>query len=131
MKKLIAIVLTILFAANVSGASVSFHYCGKLFQYFAFNGQKKKSKCCCGGTQKKKGCCHTKHSTVKVEKEQSVSAKIFVEKQMVACAVPVLFLAPVPDFIPRKTCFLSVPLAKPPPFARTVPIYLQIRQFLI
>ncbi len=131
MKKLIAIMLIMLFAANISGASISYHFCGKIFQYSAFNGQKKKSKCCCGGTQKKKGCCHTKHAKVKVEKEQSFSAKISIEKHLALYTLPTLYYFVSRNSVPHGLCSIAVPLANSPPFVRTVPIYLQIRQFLI
>ena len=131
MKKLIAIMLIMLFAANISGASISYHFCGKIFQYSAFNGQKKKSKCCCGGTQKKKGCCHTKHAKVKVEKEQSFSAKISVEKHFAVYTLPTPYYFVSRNIESHGICSIAVPLANSPPFVRTVPIYLQIRQFLI
>lgn len=131
MKKFIAIVLIILFAANICGASISHHYCGKILQYSSLNGQKKKSKCCCGGTQKKKGCCHTKHQKVKIEKEQSFSAKVFFEKHFTPCILPELYYSASQNIFYHGLSTIAVPLANSPPFVRTVPIYIEIRQFLI
>ena len=131
MKKFIAIVLIMLLAANISGASISYHFCGKILQYSAFNSQKKKSKCCCGGTQKKKGCCHTKHEKVKVEKEQNFATKIFFEKHFTFYTLLTPYYFVPSSSIPQGLCNIAVPLANSPPFVRTVPIYLQIRQFLI
>jgi hypothetical protein len=120
-----------LLAANISGASISYHFCGKKFQYSAFNGQKKKSKCCCNGTQKKKGCCKTNHCKVKVD-DGKVFAKKAISSNHFAIVAIVEYAFPQSNkWVILFDDSFSFPIAHSPPFVRTVPIYLQYRQFLI
>ncbi len=120
-----------LLAANVCGASISYHYCGKIFQYFAFNGQKKKSKCCCGGTQEKKGCCKTKHCKVKVDNNQSFAKQLNFEQQFVVEALIPQTIQVVPQDFKLINTPYGVPLGHSPPLIRTVAIHILHQQFLI
>ena len=120
-----------LLAANISGASISYHYCGKIFQYFAFNGQKKKSKCCCEGTQKKKGCCKTEHCKVKVDDNHSMAKQLVFHKQIVSEAfIPIIFQT-VQQRVQVVTTSYAIPLAHSPPLIRNVPMHILYQQFLI
>lgn len=131
MKRLVAVILICLFAANICGASISYHFCGKFLQYYSFNGHTKKSHCCCGGTQKKKGCCKTEHHKVKVDDSKSFAKQLDFHKQFI-----------VEGFIPQSYPLIqqniklinisyTVPLGHSPPIVRTVPIRILHQQFLI
>jgi hypothetical protein len=131
VKKFIAIILMCLFTANICGASISYHFCGKLFQYYAFNGHKKKSKCCCKGSQKKKGCCKTEHHKVKVDDNKSFAKQLVFEKQIIAEAIVPQAYPLIQQSIQLINVDYTVPLGHSPPTVRTVPIHILHQQFLI
>jgi hypothetical protein len=76
MRKFVAILLMCLFTANICGAEVAHHLCGKVFQYISLNGHKKDAKCCCKGGKVDKGCCKTTFYKVKIDQEKNL-AKAF------------------------------------------------------
>jgi hypothetical protein len=131
LKKFTSIILIMLLAANVCGASISYHYCGKIFQYFAFNSQKKKSKCCCGGTQEKKGCCKTKHCKFKVDNNQSFAKQLNFDKQFVVEAAIPATIQIVQQNFKLVNIPYAIPLVHSPPLIRTVAIHILHQQFLI
>lgn len=98
MKKFVAIVLMLLFIANISGAQITHHLCGKVFQYVSLNGHKKDSKCCCKGGKVDKGCCKTKYFKVKLDDKQTL-AKSYSPGEMYVIDV----LIPKPYTIPIHT----------------------------
>jgi hypothetical protein len=120
-----------LFAANVSGMTVAYHFCGKFFQYFELTSHKKKSKCCCGGKTEKKGCCKTKHCQVKIDESKSSRIQINLEQQLAAEVIlpVVLFTDRQTEILPNTS--LAVPLANSPPSVRTVHLFILHQQFLI
>lgn len=73
MRRPVAILLILLLAANISGAQITHHLCGKVFQYISLNGHKKNSKCCCKGGKVDKGCCKTKYFKVKIDGKQTLA----------------------------------------------------------
>ena len=73
MKRFVAILLMLLFTANISGAEITHHLCGKVFQYISLNGHNKDSKCCCKGGKVDKGCCKTTHFKVKIDDKQTLA----------------------------------------------------------
>jgi len=131
MKKVVAFILICLLAANVCGASISYHFCGKIFQYFAFNGQKKKSHCCCKGTQKKIGCCKTKHCKVTVDDTKSFAKQHSFHKNLLGEAVVSQPIAAVHQYTVLKTASYAVPLVNSPPLVRTVSLQILYQQFLV
>lgn len=80
VKRFIAILLILLFAANISEATVTHHLCGKIFQYISLTGHKKNTKCCCKGGKMDKGCCKTTHLKVKIEDKKITSHSSSLEK---------------------------------------------------
>lgn len=73
MRRSVAILLILLLAANISGAQITHHLCGKVFQYISLNGHKKNSKCCCKGGKVDRGCCKTKYFKVKIDDKQTLA----------------------------------------------------------
>lgn len=114
MRKFVAILLMLLFAANISGASILHHVCGKVSQYVSINGHKKNSKCCCKGSGIDKGCCKTKYFKVKLENKKNVSHGFSIDKSFafegftaLSYSLPpntsfVLLPSDEDDFIPQK-----------------------------
>lgn len=131
MKKFVAFILICLLAANVCGASISYHFCGKIFQYFAFNGHKKKSKCCCRGTQKKIGCCKTKHCKVTVDDNKSFAKQLSFSKHTLGDALTSSPINVVHQFATLSGTSYAIPLINSPPLVRTVPLHVLHQQFLI
>lgn len=131
MKKFVAFILICLLAANVCGASISYHFCGKILQYFAFNGQKKKSKCCCRGTQKKIGCCKTKHCKVNIDDHKSFAKQISFHKLIAGDVVITQNIRFSPAYAALPDTPQLIPLVHGPPLVRTVPLHVLYRQFLI
>lgn len=132
VKKFVAVLLITLFAANVSGATLSYHFCGKILQYFALDLDKKKGKCCCGSNSvKKKNCCKTKHCKVVVDEGKSFAKQLELSKQVLAHAI-----VPAPVRIACQDIQLVsadhiVPPVHGPPLQRTVPLHILYQQFLI
>jgi hypothetical protein len=139
MKKTIVILLMLLLAANISGAGVSYHYCGNFFQYLSVDFQSGKNVCTCG-VQKKTGvckgnkknnCCKTEHRKVTVDE-----GKTFVKQLIVKAHFGLETIVP-PVFIQYEPCLVSIvfhykiPLGHAPPFVRTVSIHILNQQFLI
>ena len=105
----------LLLAANVSGFSISQHYCGKRHQYTSLYGQKKKSSCCCNGLQKKKGCCKTKHEKMKVDDGKQIAKHPQVHLLLQACLLPERILLPEAVWSYHKPIQFVVPRIHPPP----------------
>jgi hypothetical protein len=120
-----------LLTANIGGASISYHFCGKILQYYSFNGQKKKSHCCCGGTQKKKGCCKTQHCKIKIDDSQSMAKHLVFEKQFPVEAIVSSNIQTFQHDVRAVNISYAVPLAHAPPLIRTVRLHLLHQQFLI
>lgn len=131
MRKVTSILLILLFTANICGASISYHFCGKLLQYYAFNGNKKKSKCCCKGTQKKKGCCKTEHHKVTVDESKSFAKQLALQKQLILKAIVPQTFYSIEQGVKLTDFPYSAPLGHAPPVIRTVPIHILHQQFLI
>lgn len=121
----------LLFAANVSGMSISYHFCGKIFQYIALNGHKKKSKCCCGGHGEQKGCCKTKHCKVTVDEGKSFTKQILFNKPVATDVLLPVYAPFVSHTVMLPAVAHTVPPAHAPPFIRTVPLRILYQQFLI
>ncbi len=131
VRKLIAILLIGLFAANISGASVSYHFCGKIFQSFSLNGQKQKSKCCCKVTRKKSKCCKTQSCKVQIDESKSFAKHLSIDKPIVyeALLTPLTYV--VQKSIVHNSRPYTLPPAHAPPLIRTVPLHVFYQQFLI
>lgn len=82
MKRLLAIVLMLLFAAHISGTEITHHLCGKVVQYISLNGHKKDTKCCCKGSGMDKGCCKTTYFKVKIDQEKTLAKLYSSEKHI-------------------------------------------------
>lgn len=131
MRKVTSILLILLFTANICGASISYHFCGKLLQYYAFNGSKKKSKCCRKGTQKKKGCCKTEHHKVTVDESKSFTKQLVLQKQPILKAIIPQPFYSIEQGVKLTDFPCTAPLGHTPPVIRTVPIHILQQQFLI
>lgn len=132
VKRFVAFLLMCLFAANICGASITHHLCGKKSQYVSLAGKKKHSKCCCSGGDIDKGCCKTKHIKVKLDDEQTIAKSLFLSKSFLFEATP-----PTPQAVFSAAICSSVyasvqQLANPPPLlAASLRLHVLYQAFLI
>lgn len=131
MKKVAAFILICLLTANICGASISYHFCGKIFQYFAFNGHTKKSHCCCKGTQKKIGCCKTKHCKVNIDDNKSLAKQVAFNKFLDNDALVPEYSRVILQFLEFKSVVHVIFSINTPPLVRTISLHVLCRQFLI
>lgn len=70
MKKFIVTILSVLYIATSSGASINFHYCMDKFISWSFSLPVNKECSNCGKKkEKQKSCCHDKTETLQVKKD--------------------------------------------------------------
>ncbi|HTN45723.1 MAG TPA: hypothetical protein VL098_05195 [Flavipsychrobacter sp.] len=101
MRKLIAIVLMLLFTANICGATITHHLCGKVLQYSSFTGHKKDSKCCCRGSGTDKGCCKTTYIKIKIDEKMALESYPLIKKFLFETIQPSF------SFVPQLTGHIS------------------------
>ena len=131
MKRVIAVVLMCLLAANVGGFSITHHFCGKKLQYTSFAGKKKNHSCCCKGDANDRGCCKTKVLKIKLDESKQVSKVFLAQPQLIVADV--LPQAPSIASIPRLSIYEShaVPCIHPPPLILPVRKHVLHQVFLI
>lgn len=86
MKKIIVVILTILYLGSSSGATVNFHYCLGRLSDWSIN-EVKESKTCsgCGMKSGKKGkCCKEESRQYKIDKTTRLQAQLFSFSDQVA-----------------------------------------------
>ncbi|PSK93438.1 HYC_CC_PP family protein [Taibaiella chishuiensis] len=133
MKKFVAVILIVLLAANVSGATLSYHFCGKILQRFALDLQKQQTGCCCSKMEQKKEkrCCKTKHCKVTVDESKSLAKQLSFSKTFMADAVLTAPVQVVVQQVPLPEPRYRVPPAHAPPSGSPVPLHILYQQFLI
>ena len=121
MKKLLTLILAILYMASSTGATFHMHYCmGKLVEVKLWH--KDGQKCSkCGAEPKSacaKKCCKDEHKTIKLEKDQKATENILPFIQL-----PAIFL-PVTYFEQPERCTASLleeyPVSNAPPRSNKV-----------
>jgi hypothetical protein len=131
MKRILVTILSILYMASATGATVHIHYCmGKLMSAGFVNKQDDRCKRC--GMKKatqKKGCCKDEHKTFKTNDHQLAKATFDFSHQLFISAPPAYFLY-VETVDPSKinTSRLT---HSPPSCWRKCPIYIQVQDFRI
>jgi hypothetical protein len=132
MKKVLAVILTLVYMSTTTGANIHMHYCmGKLADWGLGHN---KSKTCgkCGmekSEEKDNGCCKDEHKFVKNDGDQKIAEAGFQMMQLASVALPVSFVE-IPD-----NNFSSVteenPISHAPPRSTGVAVYILNRTFLI
>jgi len=94
MKKLLTLILAILYMGSSTGATFHMHYCmGKLVEVKLWH--KEAQKCSkCGAEPKSacaKKCCKDEHKTVKLEKDQRTAENVLPFIQLPAIFIPVTY----------------------------------------
>ncbi len=134
MKKLLTLIIAVLYVGTSTGATFQMHYCmGKLVGVALWEDAAGKCDKCKAGHHKKatcqKQCCKDAHKTVKLEKDQKVAENALNIAQHMAVAVPVPGIE-----LPRVqvvTVAEELPLSNAPPRSGKVHTYLLNCTFLI
>lgn len=130
MRKFIVAILSILYLASTSGATVHLHYCmGELVN--AKLTSEKKDKCGkCGMSKKKpgKGCCQDKHQFIKAEQGQQNAAF-----DMPSPVLQELFISPTSFYGISYPIAAAVnnPAHAPPLPLNNIPLFLRYCNFRI
>lgn len=125
MKKVLTLLLLLLYVGSSTGATFHMHYCmGKLVDVALWHGDKKKCSHCQRDLSKgcPKKCCKDEHKTVKLEKDQKVTAQALHFLQMPVADVPVSYvLLPPAKIVPLATAH---PVSHAPPYSNKVQPYI-------
>lgn len=112
-------------------ASLSFHFCGKMLQYSALNGKKKKSNCCCKGEQKKSKCCKTHHLKVKLDDSKVCAKKFNTDQPIFAVAAVFPGAYAQYSYYSSASVYHAATVAHSPPIPPRAPAYILHRHLLI
>ena len=132
MKKILAVILAVIYLGTSTGATVHMHYCmGKLADWGLGHN---KSKTCgeCGmekSEEKDNGCCKDEHKFVKNDGDQKIAEAGFQMMQLASVALPVSFVEIPDNNIPSVT--EENPISHAPPRSTGVAVYILHRSFLI
>jgi hypothetical protein len=131
MKRILVTILSILYMASATGATVHIHYCmGKLMSAGFINKEDGNCKRC--GMKKatqKKGCCKDEHKTIKTSDHQLAKPSFDFTHQLFISAPPACFYN-IETVYPTNLNTIP-PTHSPPSCWRKCPIYIQIRDFRI
>lgn len=116
MKKVLTLILAILYMSSSTGATFHMHYCvGKLVEVKLWH--KDVNKCSkCGNKENKKcgkNCCKDEHKTVKLEKDQKTGENAPRFMQFAALAMPVSYVE-LPQ-VYTVSLLEEFPVSKAPP----------------
>jgi hypothetical protein len=131
MKRVLVTILSILYIASATGATVHIHYCmGKFMSASLIRiAEDKCSKC---GMKKtlQSGCCKDEHKTFNTSEHQLAKASFhFSHQQVCPSYVPVYSFRNYPVYATVVNDIAGV--HAPPFYWRTCPIYIRVRNFRI
>lgn len=127
MKKVLTLLFLLLYVGTSTGATFHMHYCmGKLVEVALWHGGKQPCSHCKTDLNKKgcpKKCCKDEHKTVKLEKDQKVTAHALPFLQMPAADVPVSYAVLPPAHV--------VSLATSHPVSHAPPYYSKVQPYIL
>ncbi|MCA0382882.1 MAG: hypothetical protein LCH58_12010 [Bacteroidetes bacterium] len=129
MKKIVVILLLLIYGSATMGATIHMHYCMNDFVGWSlWHGEKEKECGKCGMKEKKGGCCKDEHKQVKLKTEHQKSA---TAQYIQFLDVPAL-ITPVADFSFKVTpTSLAFPVSNAPPKIPRERLYILHCVFLI
>ena len=129
MKKIVVILLLLIYGSATMGATIHMHYCmNELVGWSLWHGEKDKECGKCGMKEKKGGCCKDEHKQVKLKTEHQKSA---TAQYIQFLDIPAL-TTPVADFsFEIKPTSLAFPVSNAPPKIPREKIYILHCVFLI
>jgi hypothetical protein len=132
VKKIVAILLLVIYGCTSLGATIHMHYCMNEFAgWNLWHGDKEKECGKCGMKEKKGGCCKDEHKQLKLSADQNHNQfKTFVFEQFLT---PIIITCqPILNFTQPAPVALILPKNNAPPNRwRNVPLYLSNCVFLI
>jgi hypothetical protein len=131
MKRLLVIILSLLYMASATGATIHIHSCmGKLMSAGLVEKQGEGCEECCTKDGDSRDCCKDEQKTVKVG-DHHVTKETLKVLQSVGVAQPPYIYGRIASFVFYRA-ERSVSLAHAPPSSwRTCPIYKEIKNFRI
>ncbi len=131
MKKIVAILLLVIYGSTSVGATIHMHYCMNEFVGWNLWHSDKENECSkCGMKEKKGGCCKDEHKQLKLSADQNQNQlKAFVFEQFFTPII--LTHQPVYNFTQPTSVAVIFPKNNAPPPWQSVPIYLANCVFLI
>lgn len=129
MKKIVVILLLLIYGSATMGATIHMHYCmNELVGWSLWHGEKDNECGKCGMKEKKGGCCKDEHKQVKLKTEHQKSA---TAQYIQFLDVPAL-TTPVADFsFEIKPASLAFPVSNAPPKIPRERLYILHCVFLI
>jgi hypothetical protein len=129
VKKIVVILLLLIYGSATMGATIHMHYCMNEFVGWSlWHGEKEKECGKCGMKEKKGGCCKDEHKQVKLKTEHQKSA---TAQYIQFLDVPAL-ITPVADFSFKVTpTSLAFPVSNAPPKIPRERLYILHCVFLI
>jgi len=129
VKKIVVILLLLIYGSATMGATIHMHYCMNDFVGWSlWHGEKEKECGKCGMKEKKGGCCKDEHKQVKLKTEHQKSA---TAQYIQFLDVPAL-ITPVADFSFKVTpTSLAFPVSNAPPKIPRERLYILHCVFLI
>lgn len=113
MKKLVILLVLLVYSAATMGATVHLHYCMDKLVGWSLLHDEKDNKCGnCGMTEKKGGCCKDEHKQIKIEADQQ---KGDVSQHIQLIAAPALVTPFVTYTFIASTSPYITPLSNAPP----------------
>lgn len=129
MKKIVVILLLLIYGTATMGATIHMHYCMNKFVGWSLWHSKKEKECGkCGMKEKKKGCCKDEHKQVKLKAEhQKSNAAQYIQ----LLDFPAL-ITPIADFnFNIISTSLVLPVSNGPPKIPVERLYIRNCVFLI
>ena len=130
MKKILFLILSILYLSTSVGATVHFHYCMDRLVSWGLASQEEDSCTYCGmDKEKANSCCKDEHKQVKVQGEQKTANVVNAEVNL-----PIDISTTPVDFYHHRTLHSvaeSYPVSNAPPNRVLIPVYLSNCSFLI
>jgi len=129
VKKIVVILLLLIYGSATMGATIHMHYCMNEFVGWSlWHGKKDKECGKCGMKEKKGGCCKDEHKQVKLKTEHQKSA---TAQYIQFLDVPAL-VTPLTDFSFKGTPIaLDFPVSNAPPKIPRERLYILHCVFLI
>lgn len=129
MKKIVVILLLLIYGSATMGATIHMHYCMNEFVGWSlWHGKKDKECGKCGMKEKKGGCCKDEHKQIKLKAEHQKNA---TAQYIQFLDVPEL-VTPIADYSFKGTPIaLDFPVSNPPPKIPRERLYILHCVFLI
>ncbi len=92
MKKLLVIIISLLYLTGIAEVSFSFHYCGKKMKYVTLFEAKEKPSCCAKlANDHGHNCCDDKEVKLNIGDQHHAKAKVFIKQLAFDAIIPTVY----------------------------------------